>query len=181
MTVLIRPYAPGDFDVICTWFPDEASAVQWGGPDVRYPLDPAQFAAMQQETEGDTPGRWMFTGVAGEAVAAHAQVVLDWRHGIGRLARVAVSPAFRGKGLALPFLRQVVGRVFEQAAMERLELYVYTFNAAAIATYRRLGFVEEGVRRSSVKVGAERWDTAIFALLREESDARALNAGAPSR
>ncbi|PTM94352.1 GNAT family N-acetyltransferase [Mycoplana dimorpha] len=170
MTVLLRPYVAADFAALRNWFPDEASVVQWAGPDMRFPLDPAQFSEMQQETEGAVPGRWMFSGLVGDTLAAHAQVALDWQHGVARLARVAVSPEFRGKRLAQPFLRQVVDRVFAQEAFVRLELNVYTFNAAAIATYMRLGFVEEGVRRSSVRVGAERWDTAILALLRQEYD-----------
>lgn len=170
MTVLLRPYLTSDFEALRNWFPDKASVVQWAGQDMRFPLDPAQFAQMQQETEGAAPGRWMCSGLVAGTVAAHAQVVLDWQHCVARLARVAVSPAYRGKRLAQPFLRQVIDRVFAQEAFVRLELNVYTFNTAAIATYRRLGFVEEGVRRSSVKVGEERWDTAILALLRDEYD-----------
>ncbi|HVK90091.1 MAG TPA: GNAT family protein [Mycoplana sp.] len=170
MTVLLRPYVTADFEVLRNWFSDEASVVQWAGPDMRFPLDPVQFSKIQQETEGAAPGRWMLSGLVGETVAAHAQVALDWQHGVARLARVTVSPAFRGKRLAQPFLRQIVDRVFAQEVFVRLELNVYTSNTAAIATYSRLGFVEEGVRRSSVKVGAERWDTAILALLRDEYD-----------
>lgn len=166
--VSVRPYLAADFHAVRTWFPDPASAIQWAGPDIRIPLEMADFDRMLEETRGQAAARWMLTGVSHEDVSAHAQVVLDWKNGVARLARVAVNPAFRGKGLALPFLRQVVSRVFEPAAFERLELNVYTFNVAAIATYRRLGFVEEGVRRSSVKVGEERWDTAIYGMLREE-------------
>ncbi|MCY1227783.1 Acetyltransferase [compost metagenome] len=74
----------------------------------------------------------------------------------------------RGRGLARPFLREVTERFFADPAFERLELNVYTFNEAAIRTYRSLGFREEGVRRSSAKVGDVRWDTAIYGLLRNE-------------
>nr|WP_313618177.1 GNAT family protein [Agrobacterium sp.] len=49
-----------------------------------------------------------------------------------------------------------------------MELNVYTWNAPAIRTYAKVGFVPEGVRRSSVQVGDERWDTAIMGMLRAE-------------
>ena len=53
-------------------------------------------------------------------------------------------------------------------AIERLELNVFPFNAPAMRTYAKLGFVREGVRRSSARVGGERWDTVIMAILRED-------------
>ncbi|MBP1884213.1 GNAT family N-acetyltransferase [Sinorhizobium mexicanum] len=151
-----------------TWFPTLRSLIQWGGPDVRFPLDKDQIEAMVAETTGRQPKRWIFSALVRGVVAGHAQVALDWQNGVARLSRVAINPSFRGQGLALPFLTLVVRRVFAVAAFERLELNVYTFNAAAIRTYRGLGFIEEGIRRSSVKVGDERWDTAIYGLLRSD-------------
>jgi RimJ/RimL family protein N-acetyltransferase len=81
---------------------------------------------------------------------------------------VGVAPAARGRGLAVPMLRLVLERAFAWPEIERVELNVYTWNTPAIRAYARLGFVHEGVRRSSVKVGPERWDTAIMGLLRAE-------------
>ncbi len=164
----LRAFTAADEAALLGWFPDEAALVQWGGPDMRFPLDRAQLVAMRQEAEGDPSARWLLSGVEDGALAGHVQVPFDWRHGVARLSRVAISPAFRGRRLAEPFLASVVARVFAETGIERLELNVYTFNEAAIRTYRALGFVEEGVRRSSVRIGEARWDTAIFGLLRRE-------------
>jgi RimJ/RimL family protein N-acetyltransferase len=71
--------------------------------------------------------------------------------------------------MAVQLLQMIVQRVFALPGFERLELNVYTFNEAAIRTCEALGFVREGVRRSSVRVGTARWDTAMFALLRNEA------------
>ncbi|WP_425336326.1 GNAT family N-acetyltransferase [Sinorhizobium garamanticum] len=150
------------------WFPTLQSLIQWGGPDVRFPLDNGQIEAMVAETAGLQPKRWIFSGLVRGGVAGHAQVALDWQNGVARLSRVAVNPVFRGQGLARPFLTLVIQRVFAVPAFERLELNVYTFNRAAIRIYLSLGFIDEGVRRSSVKVGDERWDTAIYGLLRSD-------------
>lgn len=81
-----------------------------------------------------------------------------------------MSPAMRGRRLSIPMLRLVLAEAFADAAIERLELNVYSWNVAAIRTYSKLGFVPEGVRRSSVKVDDERWDTAIMGMLRREWD-----------
>lgn len=165
----VRPMLEAEIHRLLRWFPDEAALVQWGGPTLRFPLDEPQLRAMMAEGVGETPRRWLLSGEEAGAMVAHAQVALDWGHGTAVLGRVGIDPAQRGRGLAAPFLRQVIERVFTEPGFERIELNVYTFNDAAIRTYRRLGFVQEGVRRSAVRVGSQRWDTAMFGLLRSEA------------
>jgi RimJ/RimL family protein N-acetyltransferase len=65
-------------------------------------------------------------------------------------------------------LGQVVDRAFSFGGIERLELNVFSFNTPAIRAYERLGFVREGVRRSSTRVGLDRWDTVMMGMLRTE-------------
>ena len=64
-----------------------------------------------------------------------------------------------------------VRAAFEMEAIRRVELNVYSWNEPAIRTYAKLGFQQEGVRRSSALVGNERWDTTLMGLLKGELDA----------
>ncbi|NUS70117.1 MAG: GNAT family N-acetyltransferase [Ensifer adhaerens] len=166
--LLVDAFSEAHIPEMLDWFSSLEALVQWGGPGLSFPLEAAQLEAMLAGTKGAEPERLMFAGVVGAKLAGHAQVALDWANGVGRLARVAINPRMRGQGLAQPFLSEVTRRFFADPAFERLELNVYTFNEAAIRTYRSLGFCEEGVRRSSAKVGDARWDTAIYGMLRGE-------------
>ncbi len=165
----LTAFGPEHFDRLIAWFSDEAAVMQWGGADMRWPLDHAQLRAMLDEARANPPARWLLVSESDTVLLAHAQVALDWRHGVARLAKVGVNPALRGRGLAVPFLREVLRRVFVDPAFERAELNVYAFNHAAIRTYEQLGFQHEGTRRSAVKAGSQRWDTAMFGLLRGEA------------
>lgn len=149
------------------WFDSERAVVQWGGPDLTYPLDRAQVGAMLAEARAIPPGRLMLKGVVDGATVAHGQVHLDHRHGVARFGRFAVAPEARGHGHAEPFVAGIIARAFAVPGVARLELAVYTHNSVAMRVYERCGFVREGVRRSSVKVGAERWDTALYAIVRD--------------
>ena len=61
----------------------------------------------------------------------------------GFIANVAVHPRFRRRGIG----RLLVAAAIEQGEdLYRLTLEVRTSNEAAIALYRALGFVEDGVR-----------------------------------
>jgi len=144
--VHLLPFTPDHFPILSGWFSSDADVVQWGGPFVHFPLSDQQMTAMLDEGRSNPPARlcWMALG------------------------RVAIAPDARGRGLAVPMLRVALASAFAFDAVERLELNVYAWNRPAIRSYERLGFVTEGIRLSSVRVGDARWDTAIMRMLRSE-------------
>ncbi len=166
--ISLHPFTERDFDSLLGWFPTEAALVQWAGPDIRFPLDAAQLRTMHDEDRGPRPTRKIWTAWREGTVVGHAQLALDWPHGVARIARFCIAPERRGEGLAVPLLRQVIAAAFSLPEIERVELNVYTFNTAAIRTYEKAGFIQEGIRRQAVRVGDARWDTAMFGLLRSE-------------
>lgn len=162
-------FEPSNFPVLRNWLPTERDLVQWGGPDLEHPVTDRQLEEMIAEGRSTPPRRlsWMAVDRT-QALVGHIQVALDWRNGVARIGRVMIAPQMRGKGLALPLLKAAVRQAFSNPEIERTELNVYSWNTAAIRTYIKAGFSHEGVRRSSAKVGDERWDTAIMGMLREE-------------
>lgn len=161
------PFSSEHFDDMLTWCSTDAELVQWAGATLVFPLDRRQLEDILAETRADRPQRFAWTAVAEEGrVIGHIQLVIDGRNGIGRLARVGIAPSERGRGYGGQMVRLVVDHAFSDANMERIELNVFSFNTAAIRTYERIGFVREGTRRASARVGAERWDTVMMGLLR---------------
>ncbi len=172
-TLVLVPFAPPSFALLAGWFSSERDAVQWGGPGVSFPLDAKQCQAMLDEGSGTPPGRLCWMAERDGVPVGHTQLRFDWRNGNAALSRIGLAPESRGQGLAVPMLRLVLGEAFAWAHVERVELNVYDWNEAARRTYARLGFVAEGVRRSSARVGSERWNTVVMGLLRAEWDAGA--------
>lgn len=162
------PFAPGHFLVLSDWFASQADVVQWGGPFLSFPLTDEELRRMLAEADLVPPSRlcWMLENNG--SLIGHAQLSFDWRNGIALLARVAIAPPARGRGLAVPMLALVLKEAFSRPEIVRVELNVYAWNAPAIRCYERLGFKAEGIRRSSALVNGERWDTAIMGLLRQE-------------
>jgi RimJ/RimL family protein N-acetyltransferase len=156
------------FATLASWFPTEADLIQWGGPKLRFPLDDSQMNAMLENKTGSLPDNRCWMALHDGSLIGHAQLIFDWKNGNATLARVAIAPAFRGQKLAIPMLNLVIAEAFNYPQLLRLELNVFSFNQSAIQTYKRLGFLVEGMRKSSVAVGKERWDTIIMAMLRSE-------------
>jgi len=91
-----------------------------------------------------------------------------FRH-VGRLG-MGLLPDYRGRGLG----RELVVRALEgawQAGIERVELEVFASNERAIALYRTLGFLTEGIKRSARKLDGRYEDNVFMALLRREENA----------
>ncbi len=162
------PFSRAHFAVLSSWFTNERETVQWGGPSVSFPIGEVQLNTMLNEGRAKPPLRLCWTAREGSELVGHAQLAFDWRNGNATLARVVIAPVARGRGLAPIMLSLVIDEAFSRKQIERIELNVFTFNIAAIRTYLRLGFRHEGIRRSSARVGGERWDTTIMAMLRSE-------------
>ena len=60
---------------------------------------------------------------------------------------ISVHDAFQGRGVGAALLAALVECADGSLGLRRLELTVFVDNAAAIALYRRFGFVEEGRSR----------------------------------
>ncbi len=169
MEICLTPFGEQHYALLSSWFADQREIAQWGGSGLNHPLSPLDFEVMIRAGAGDLPERLCWMAEAEDRkIVGHIQLVFDWLNGVARIARVAVAPEHRGRGFAVSIVDAVLLRAFEHHAMERVELNVFSWNAKAIHAYSKAGFLIEGVRRSSAKVGDERWDTTIMGMLRKE-------------
>jgi ribosomal protein S18 acetylase RimI-like enzyme len=89
-----------------------------------------------------------------------------FRH-VGRLG-MGLIPEYRGRGWGRELAVQAI-RAARKAGMERVELEVFASNKPAIALYRSLGFVVEGIKRRARKLDGEYDDNVFMALLDEHA------------
>ena len=80
---------------------------------------------------------------------------------------MAVHDDYQGKGVGTALLTELVDLAENWIGITRLELTVYTDNAAAIALYEKLGFVIEGTSRHYALRNGEYVDVYQMARLRE--------------
>jgi RimJ/RimL family protein N-acetyltransferase len=135
------------------------------------------FAAVAEERDGiateppvDVKGRaasWTLEGtlvaVADTGIVGSVHVDPS-RHGFGELG-MAVAREWRGRGVGSALLAAAIewarGR-----GLHKLSLGVFAHNAAAIALYRKFGFVDEGRRvKHYRRTSGELWDAIEMGLL----------------
>jgi RimJ/RimL family protein N-acetyltransferase len=88
------------------------------------------------------------------------------RFGFGEIA-MAVARRWRGRGVGSALLAAAIDWSKDRG-LHKLSLSVFPHNAAAIALYRKFGFVEEGHRvKQFRRASGELWDAIEMGLLLE--------------
>ena len=78
---------------------------------------------------------------------------------------MSVAKAYRKQGIGTRLLEEVLAWARAAGRIRRIELEVLANNPAAIALYRKLGFVQEGSKRQAVHVGGQFVDVLDMACL----------------
>jgi RimJ/RimL family protein N-acetyltransferase len=88
-----------------------------------------------------------------------------------------IAPAWRGTGAYLETARLVGSFVFGSLGTHRIEARVLLQNGRANGALRKLGAVEEGVLRRSIRSGGAYADQVLWSMLKEDWGAHWVAAG----
>jgi len=115
-----------------------------------YPTEAAWKKRIDEMPTGPTSAELFIVAERGGEVVGnagcHPPPHVRRRHTAG--VGMAVAQHAQGQGVGTALMAAIVDWADNWAQLLRLELTVYTDNAAAIALYRKFGFVEEGVHRA---------------------------------
>jgi len=155
---------------------DSSVEIRPARDDDRVPLA-VLFAAVAEERDGiaseppvDVDARASSWTIEETLVAVTGDVVVGSihigrsRHGFADVG-MAVAREWRGRGVGSTLLAAAIEWAREQG-LHKLSLGVFAHNAAAIALYRKFGFVVEGRRvKQYRRESGELWDAVDMGLL----------------
>ena len=116
------------------WFADRDAAFQWGGPGLRYPFSEEAF---REDIRWGRVPSWSLVD-SGNALLGFGQYYLN--HGRCHLARLAIDPARRGRGLGRRLVDELIRIGLRDLRVAECSLFVLNDNQPAIRCYRALGF-----------------------------------------
>jgi ribosomal protein S18 acetylase RimI-like enzyme len=135
----LRPFVPRDYDEVTSWFTDAGQLRFFAGPRLRWPLDAPQWDALRAD-----PALATWTAVFEDVLTpvGHGEL-FEESHSVVRLARIAVAPDIRGRGIGRTLVTALVQKARDNE-YEIAGLHVHKDNATAIRGYRSVGFVSVG-------------------------------------
>jgi uncharacterized protein len=134
---LVRVARPDEVDLVApaaaAMFTEEIGYPPYRGSDAAYRQSVANLLHRGHTLVRIEDGRVVFKADLGSVALGVAQVQGVW-----------VDPLSRGRGIAVPAMAAVVEHTLAHIAPV-VTLYVNDFNAAALATYRHVGFEQTGM------------------------------------
>lgn len=132
----VRPATVEETDLVvpaaAAMFTEEIGYPPFRGSDRAYRLSVGALVRNGRSLVRIEQGQVIFKADIGSVALDVAQIQGVWVH-----------PRWRGRGIAVPAMAAVVDHVVRHVA-PTVTLYVNDFNAPALATYRRVGFVQTG-------------------------------------
>lgn len=167
--VQLRELRESDLEQLVRW---------WNEPEPKpllsltvQPKPAAAVREMYQEwsaNDSDSSAGFSVVDRESGSLVGHVAIFgIDTRVRAGTLG-VVIGGDQTGRGYGTDAVRVIVNYGFEELNLNRIELRVFAYNSRAIATYRKVGFVEEGRRRQVTFHGGKYYDDVIMSLLAEE-------------
>lgn len=137
MEYSLRPATVQDLDTILKWVPTADLLCTWGGPTLAFPPEPREVWRAIQADDRNTLSLVDRLGT----LVGFGQL-LPREPGTVHLARIIVSPEWRGRGLGRLLCQRLIEHASRHFQPSLLTLKVYVENQAAVSLYRSLGFAE---------------------------------------
>ena len=93
---------------------------------------------------------------------------ISWSHGTSFVSIGIGDKVHRHQGYGKEAMRLALRFAFDELNLHRLCLTVFSYNEAAIALYRQLGFRHEGTYREHLQRDGQRHDMHLYGILRRE-------------
>ena len=176
--VRLRPFTLADAAARREWGWHAAIERNYGAIRATGPMTDDEVRAWAQDVTTRPSDTFWALEVDGMLVGHAMLHAVDRTDRRARFAIGMFSPDQMGRGTGTTATRLVLRHAFDTIGLHRVDLRVLAYNAAAIACYRRCGFVEEGRERETCLVGDQWHDDLVMAILDREF--RAADAALPA-
>lgn len=107
----------------------------------------------------------------GTVIGKCGTVHIDWKNACTTIWVFIGKDENRGKGYGTEALSLFVNFIFQEMNINRVQLLVFDFNARAIASYEKIGFVVEGEYRQEIFRHGKYNGVYQMSILKREFDA----------
>lgn len=134
MTTQLALASLGQMSQLRGWFHSAAEQQSWGGDNFDYPCNEARFLELLCR-----PGTQSYSLLAPDSAELLGFGQLCDRFGCHHLARLVITPEYRGQGLAKTLIFALILQALKQQRRD-ISLYVHRHNNIALQCYQSLGF-----------------------------------------
>ncbi len=176
--LFLRPYEKSDAKIILP-YRNDPEVMKYLIPGIPYPLSVIEEERWIEDQSKETE-RKSFAIIlkeTGEYIGGCGFNEINWK---ARVATVGIflGQPFWNRGFGTEALQILIDFAFAELNMNKLKLFVFSFNKRAIRSYEKNGFKVEGILRQEIFRDGQYQDEIVMGLLASEWKDR-LPVGAP--
>ncbi len=165
---LVAPNPEADAETLARWSRDSEFLRLFGGGPAR----PWTAKSTRQEIEKDLEKNdlllFFIRTLADDRLIGLVDLEPIWPHGDGWIGMGLGEREYWGKGYGRDAMRVMLRYAFTELNLHRVSLNVFAYNARAIRSYEKAGFIVEGRARRPMNRDGRRWDVIYMGILQEE-------------
>ena len=93
---------------------------------------------------------------------------IDWKNSVATIGIFIGNKGYLGRGYGTDATKTLVAFLFNQMNINKIRLTCYSFNTRAIESYKKCGFVIEGVLRQKIFKDGKYHDRIAMGLLQND-------------
>jgi RimJ/RimL family protein N-acetyltransferase len=167
----LRPHARRNYEIYGRWYSDPTvwHLTSWTAE----PLSPREVERLFEDREASTTEKSFAIHLQDnrEPLGIISLMNVSKAHGSADLSIIVGDSDDRARGYGTEAIRTILKHAFEDLALYRVGLSVFEFNEAALKTYERLGFNQEGCLRGAVKRDGRHHNAILMSILAREWNA----------
>ncbi|WP_291648359.1 GNAT family protein [Clostridium sp.] len=171
MKIKLERFKYEEIPQLISWIPNKEFLLQWAGPSYTFELLEKHLKKDIGMMSKESPLNLMFSAKLKESneVVGHIQLLaIDRVNMSARIGRVLTVGEYRNKGIGLQMINAVLDIAFNKLNLHRIDLGAFDFNEAAIACYKKAGFIIEGSFRECRKINGQYWSLINMSILEDE-------------
>lgn len=165
--VTLRAMTKADMEMICDMFNDpdmEHSVVGWA-----FPISLEQQYVWFESHMGDQSNHRFVVETEDDGALGIATLTdIDWKNRSACHGMKLANRQSRGKGIGTDTVMAVMRYAFDELGLHRLDTGILDENVASKALYKKCGWKEEGMKRSSIYKGGEWKNLVLVGILDED-------------
>jgi len=151
--IKLEPFTKSDFGRIISWIENEEELIQFAGSVFTFPLTEEQL-----ENYLETKNRFAYKVIeeTSNRTIGHCEIYIS--DSSAKLCRILIGEkSFRGKGLGVELVSQLLEKCFKQFNSLFVELNVYDWNTSAIKCYQKAGFKINEDKKKTIALNRKIW------------------------
>jgi RimJ/RimL family protein N-acetyltransferase len=151
--IQLEPFTSSDFSRLISWIDNEEELIQFAGPIFNFPLTKRQ---LNKYLEDKNRFAFKVVEVNPKQNIGHCEIYLSEQK--AKLCRILIGEkSFRGKGLGLQIVNDLLEISFTKFDKSFAELNVFDWNVNAIKCYENAGFVINKNIVKTIEVNGKTW------------------------